>query len=104
MKQVQKHIYNVGIQQYQLIAVLDLRTSKICQAMDLQIFDLSKKEVGINFPPFHPNCRTTTIPYFEDEISEYFGIGTRLAKDKNGNYIKIPADMNYKQWYEKYIK
>lgn len=73
--------------------------------MDLKVFDLSKKEVGVNFPPFHINCRTTNIPYFEpDEIDEEFGIGTRLAKDKEGNYIKIPADMNYKQWYEKYIK
>lgn len=90
------------IQQYQILATLDNRTSEICQDMDLKIFDVNKKEVGINYPPFHPNCRTTTIPYFEPD--EFTQDDTRLAKDKNGNYIKIPADMNYKQWYEKYIK
>lgn len=88
-----------GIDRYQILATLDSRTSEICQEMDLEIFDLKDKEIGINYPPFHPNCRTTTIPYFEpDEIDKEFGIGTRLAKDKNGKYYQIPADISYKQW------
>lgn len=91
-----------GINQYKISATLDNKTSEICQAMDGEVFDVSKKEVGINYPPFHPNCRTTTIPYFEpDEIDKEFGIGTRIAKDKNGNYYKVPADMTYKEWKEK---
>ena len=94
-----------GINQYKILATLDDRTSEICQEMDGEIFDVSEKEVGVNYPPFHPNCRTTTIPYFEpDEITEEFGIGTRLAKDKNGNYYEIPSNINYKEWKEKYIK
>lgn len=93
-----------GIEQYQILATLDNRTSEICQEMDLKIFDLSRKEVGINYPPFHPNCRTTTIPYFEpDKIDKEFGIGSRIAKDKDGNYIEVPANITYKQWKEKFI-
>lgn len=93
-----------GISQYQILATLDDRTSEICQSMDLKIFDYSKMEVGVNYPPFHPNCRTTTIPYFKpDEIDKKYGIGTRLAKDKNGKYIEIPANISYKEWKEKYL-
>ena len=92
-------IKHVGIERYQILATLDNRTSDICQEMDGQIFSLSEKEEGINYPPFHPNCRTTTIPYFEpDEIDEKYGIGTRLAKDEDGNYYKVPADTTYESW------
>lgn len=93
-----------GINQYQILATLDDRTSEICQSMDLKIFNYNKMEVGINYPPFHPNCRTTTIPYFEpDEIDEEYGIGTRLAKNKDGKYIEIPSNISYKEWKEKYL-
>lgn len=93
-----------GINQYQILATLDNRTSEICQEMDKQIFNLKDKEIGINYPPFHPNCRTTTIPYFEpDEIDEEFGIGSRLAKDKNGNYYEITSNLSYKQWIEEQL-
>lgn len=94
-----------NIKQYKISATLDNRTSEICREMDGEIFDVDKAEQGVNCPPFHPNCRTATIPYFApDEIDEQFGIGTRLAKDKNGNYIKIPANTNYKDYYNKYIQ
>lgn len=94
-----------GIDRYQILATLDSRTSEICQEMDSKIFYLDKKEVGINYPPFHPNCRTTTIPYFEpDEIDEEFGIGIRISKDNDGNYIEVPSNMTYKEWYKKYVE
>lgn len=90
-----------GIKQYKILATLDDRTSEICQSMDGEIFDLSEKEVGINFPPFHPNCRTTTIPYFEpDEIDRKYSNRTRLAKE-NGQYYKVPEDMTYNEWKNK---
>ena len=93
-----------GIEKYQILATLDNRTSEICKEMDKQIFNFKNMEVGINYPPFHPNCRTTTIPYFElDEIDKQYGIGTRLAKDENGNYYEIPANISYKEWKEKYL-
>jgi SPP1 gp7 family putative phage head morphogenesis protein len=85
-----------GIDRYQILATLDSRTSEICQEMDLEIFDLKDKEVGVNYPPFHPNCRTTTIPYFEpDEFDED---EVRIARDNKGKTYMIPANINYKQW------
>jgi len=85
-----------GIEKYQILATLDSRTSDICREMDGEIIKLSEKEVGVNYPPFHPNCRTTTIPYFEPdefdtEIEQYI-------KDRNGIKHKIDEDVTYEEW------
>lgn len=93
-----------GLEQYKISATLDNKTSEICIEEDGNIYNVKDAEVGINYPPFHPNCRTTTIPYFEpDEIDEEYGIGTRLAKDENGKYYEIPANISYDEWIEKYL-
>lgn len=85
-----------GIEKYQILATLDSRTSDICREMDGEIIPLKEKEVGVNYPPFHPNCRTTTIPYFEPdefdvEIEQYI-------KDRNGIKHKINEDVTYEEW------
>jgi SPP1 gp7 family putative phage head morphogenesis protein len=82
------------IAQYQILATLDNRTSEICQEMDSKIYELSEKEVGVNYPPFHPNCRTTTIPYFEPD--EFDNEGELIYNDKLG--IAIPKNITYKEW------
>ena len=86
------------LKQYQFLAVLDLKTSSICREMDNRIFDLAEKETGINYPPLHVNCRSTTVPYFGDE-----DVGERIARGEDGKYYMIPDNMSYKQWYEKYV-
>ncbi len=89
----------LGSEQYQLIATLDTHTSSICQRMDLQVFPIDQMVVGVNFPPFHPHCRTVVAPYdeFQDEND------TRIARDKNGNTIYVPHHMKYEEWYKKYV-
>lgn len=84
---------------YEYLATLDNRTSEICRSMDGKVFNLSEKQVGINWPPLHPNCRSTTVPYFEDEE----GIGERIARDALGKTYYVPADITYQQWYDKYV-
>jgi SPP1 gp7 family putative phage head morphogenesis protein len=85
-----------GIERYQILATLDDRTSEICQEMDLEIFDLKDKQVGVNYPPFHPNCRSTTIPYFEPD--EFDTEEVRIARDNKGQTYMIPSSVNYKEW------
>lgn len=51
-----------GLNQYEILAQIDSRTSKICQSMNGTIVDIEDQAVGINCPPFHPNCRTTIMP------------------------------------------
>lgn len=45
---------------YEYDAFLDSRTSKICRELDGKIFWVDDAEVGVNFVPMHPNCRSTT--------------------------------------------
>lgn len=87
------------VKQYQILATLDLHTSKICRSMDGKVFNLSEKEIGLNAPPFHPNCRTTTVAYFLDEIFK----DNRIARDSEGNSYYV-EDMTYEEWYNKYVK
>ena len=83
----------LGVEEYELLATLDNRTSSICQEKDGKHFPVDDIQVGINYPPFHPNCRTTTIKYRED-----YGDRTRMAKDKDGKNVKVPLNMKYEEW------
>jgi SPP1 gp7 family putative phage head morphogenesis protein len=87
------------VDQYEILATLDNKTSEICQSMDNLVFNLSEKEVNINYPPFHARCRTTTVPHFDDEID----IGERIAKSGDGSTIYIASDITYPQWKQKYV-
>lgn len=89
----------MGVERYRILATLDTRTSAICQSMDGKEFACSDKSVGETYPPFHPNCRTTTVPVVED----FSFSDTRAAKDKEGRAIEVPKDMTYPEWYETYI-
>ena len=54
------------VEEYEILAYIDKRTSKICKQIDRKVFKLSEAQVGVNYPPLHPNCRTTVIPVLED--------------------------------------
>lgn len=81
------------IEEYEILATLDKRTSAICQGKDGLHYKVDDIQVGINYPPFHPNCRTTTVKYREER-----GESTRIAKDKDGNNVKVPLEMRYEDW------
>ena len=86
--------YNsAGIEKFQFLATLDDRTSDYCQDMDGQIMDLSEFEEGVTAPPLHPNCRSTTIPYFDDEFTDG---DVRAARND------VPADMTYAEWKKEF--
>lgn len=88
----------LDIDRYKYVATLDSRTSPICQKLDGKIFETKDAKAGTNLPAMHPNCRSTTIPYFEDGMPT-----VRAARDKDGKRIKVPASMKYDEWYKKYI-
>lgn len=60
--------YEEGVESYRYDAVLDSRTSDICRGLDGQEFRLEEASAGENFPPMHPNCRSTTQPIFLNEV------------------------------------
>lgn len=87
-----------GIEMYEFMATLDHKTSKPCQELDRKRFLIKDAVPGKNYPPMHPNCRSTTVAAFEDDK-----VTKRLAKDKAGRYYEVPSDMAYPEWKKKYM-
>ena len=80
--------------------MLDMKTSDICQELDNKVFLEKDRQVGVNAPPMHPFCRSTTAPVIDEEF-----LTSRRAKNpKTGEYDEIPPEMNYKQWKAKYVE
>lgn len=88
----------IGILEYEYLATLDMRTSDICRSMDGFIGKVTQATVGVNFPPMHPNCRSTTIPYFADEDA-----ADRVARNQEGDTIRVPRRMSQETWIKTYV-
>lgn len=91
----------LDVEQFEIVATLDSHTSDICREMDGKHFPMSQWEVGVTAPPFHVWCRSTTVPFFDDEFDN---IGERAARDANGKTYYVPADMTYEEWSKKFVK
>ena len=89
------------ITKYKFVAVLDKRTSHICQQHDNKVYDTDKAIPGVNYPPLHPWCRSTTIAH--DEDIDYSKLERRARNPETGKVEYVPADMSYKEWYDKYV-
>lgn len=90
-----------GTLRYIYLATLDMRTSSICRSLDKEVFFVSKAEVGVNFPPMHPNCRSTTVAYVDAKDAARM---KRNARDpETGKSIRVLFNMSYVQWYRKYV-
>ncbi|MCM1338788.1 MAG: minor capsid protein [Muribaculaceae bacterium] len=63
-KQAQKD-FNQKLK-YKYDAFLDNRTSKICRELEGKEFWVDDAKVGVNYPPMHPNCRSTTQLIIDD--------------------------------------
>ena len=90
------------ITKYKFVAVLDKRTSHICQEHDNKVYDTDKAVPGVNYPPLHPWCRSTTIAH-DDDI-DYSKLERRARNPKTGKVEYVPADMSYDDWYDKYVE
>jgi phage head morphogenesis protein, SPP1 gp7 family len=89
------------ITKYKFVAVLDKRTSHICQQHDNKVYDTKDATPGVNYPPLHPWCRSTTIAH-DDDI-DYSQLERRARNPETGKVEYVPADMSYKEWYSKYV-
>ncbi len=88
----------MGVDEYIYVATLDLRTSDICRDLDHEVFSIKDAQAGVNYPPMHPRCRSTTAPY--TGALE----GTRTARDMFNNEVKVDKSLNYKEWHKKYVE
>ena len=91
----------LGVERFEIVATLDANTSEICRDMDGKHFAEKDREIGVTCPPFHPWCRSTDVPYFDDEFTVG---GMRVARDpETGKVYEVPANMTYREWYQKYV-
>lgn len=81
-----------GIEKYIYLATLDRKTSLICQELDMKSFPLDKAKAGENYPPMHPNCRSTTMADTKPL--------KRLARGSDGKNYTVDGNLSYKEWYE----
>ena len=95
----------LGVEQYQILATLDNRTTPICRRLDKRIFDRKDAKPGVTMPPFHCYCRTTTVPYIPG-ISDDEGQTRAARKDgePDGKTVQVPAELSYEEWYNEYVK
>lgn len=89
------------ITKYKFVAVLDKRTSHICQQHDNKVYNTAEAVPGVNYPPLHPWCRSTTIAHVDD--IDYSKLERRARNPETGKVEYVPADMSYKEWYSKYV-
>ena len=93
----------LGIEQYQIAAVLDSRTSEICQKLDGKRFDRKDAKPGLTMPPFHCSCRSTTVPYIPG-ITDDEGETVAMRQNKDGKTKFVNARLTYQEWEKKYLK
>ena len=74
-----------GIEKYEFSATLDSRTSQICSELHGEVFEIKKIAVGLNYPPMHPRCRSTTIPVIDYESLVKQGREEIVEKDIENN-------------------
>lgn len=55
-------IKELGGDHYEIVAVLDSRTSEICQSENHKVYPVKEYEPGRTAPPFHVCCRSTIRP------------------------------------------
>lgn len=82
-----------GITEYQFLATLDRRTSARCRELDGKVFLIKDAKVGVNYPPIHPNCRSTTVPQAGTEAAR------RIARGANGKTYQVTGNTTYEEWY-----
>ena len=89
----------MGVNKYVFVATLDSRTSEICQSHDNKVYNYKDKEVGVNYPPLHPNCRSKTRGYLGKEAEKRL---KRRARNPITGKTEIINNVSYKDWLKQH--
>lgn len=92
----QKGYKSIGCEEFEVCAAFELRTCSDCGDRNGEHYPMSKYCIGDTAPPFHPNCRCTTVPYFRDEFTE----GETKWSEKG----TVDGDLSFEEWKENYVK
>ena len=96
MSEIQLNSFEAGgFNKYIWITEIDDRTCPVCSALDGEVFDIDKSEIGANLPPLHPFCRCSVAAYVEDLDDKRYndiedplnGFNMEMDKGKQRNHI-----------------
>lgn len=101
-----KPFEQAGAEKYVFRAVMDERTSAVCISLHGEAFYITDRSAGTNFPPMHPNCRSTfevvipdkwrlKEPTVEDLAKELEEIG----KENIGSKLEVGHRLKYSLYY-----
>ena len=90
----------LDVEQFEVVETLDSHTCETCGGMDGKHFPMTGFQIGVTAPPFHPNCRGCTCPYFDDEFDS---VGERAARGEDGKTYYVPGDMTYEEWKNSFV-
>ncbi len=76
----------LGIERWRFVATLDSRTTILCASLDGKTYPVGEGPM----PPLHPNCRSTAVPFFDEEPE-----GTRAAFDG-----QVDANVTFEEWLQ----
>ncbi len=91
---------DLDVEEFEVVETLDSHTCPTCGEMDGKHFPMKDYKIGVTVPPFHPNCRGCTCPFFDDEFDL---VGERAARGADGKTYHVPGDMTYKQWQKSFV-
>ena len=92
--------HNPLVKGYRFRAVLDRRTSKTCQHMDGKYIPKEDVKPGVNFPPLHPNCRSTVTTVLASENEKKDAV-QRYTKNRENEWVPVPPGMKYPEFKRK---
>lgn len=83
-------IKELGGDHYEIVAVLDSRTSEICQSENHKVYPVKEYEPGRTAPPFHVRCRSTIRPAVK---SDKKGKADKTDRDEEAEQISPYLDI-----------
>ena len=83
-----------GVEQYQFWSEHELTVCPICAALDMKVFNVKDRKIGVNAPPMHLGCHCITVEYDPFEREDYINSGLEPPKERE----------TWQQWYDKQTK
>lgn len=85
-----------GIDELVIDATLDSKTCHDCSPRDGKVVKTSEAVEGVTVPPFHVNCRCTTVAYIPEAQGAF--TSTRAARDpETGKTVRAKVE-SYENW------
>lgn len=106
--------FTEDFEKYRLSTVGDAKVCSICRGVAREVFNISDRQPGVNFPPLHPWCRCTftiEVDDWDKWVEDYEkrhgnGQAGKVANRLDGDLMKIsiPDDVYKKSGMEKHTK